>query len=145
MAVIQLRYSLTSGHVPTGLADGQFAINLADGILFWINNLGALQSFNFASPLVSTMGASDDSTHAANTAFVQGLISAIVNNAPSSLSTLGAIASAINSDPNFSQTINNILVNCLRFDVAQGLNAAAQAQAQANLGLSTATLDGGTF
>jgi hypothetical protein len=145
MAVIQIRYSTITGHVPSGLANGQLAINLADGILFWINNVGALQSFSFASPLVTTMGGSDSTNHAASTSFVQSLISALIGNAPSALNTLGEIASAINDDPNFSQTVNNVLVNCVRFDVAQGLNATAQAQAQANIGLTTATFDGGTF
>jgi hypothetical protein len=145
MAVIQLRFSTVIGHTPTGLANGQFAINLVDGILFWVNNVGALQSFNFASPLVTTMGGSDSSNHAANTAFVQAQIAATVGAAPSSLNTLAELAAAINDDPNFYQTINNVLVNCVRFDQAQGLNAAAQVQAQANIGLLTATIDGGTF
>jgi hypothetical protein len=144
MAVLQIRYSLTSGHTPTGLADGQLAINLADGILFWINATGVLQSFNFASPVVSTMGGSDNSTHAANTTFVQGQISALVGAAPSTLNTLSELAAAINNDPNFYSTINNALANCVRFDIAQNLPGAALAQAQANIGLTSVT-DGGTF
>jgi hypothetical protein len=145
MAVIQIRYSAVSGNTPTGLANGQLAINIADGILFWIDDDAVLQSFNFLAPQVPTLGGSDNSTSAANTAFVQGLLASLVGAAPSGLNTLSDLAAAINDDPNFYQTINNVLVNVVRFDVAQGLNGAAQAQAQANIGLTTATLDGGTF
>jgi hypothetical protein len=145
MAVIQNRYSLNPGNTPTGLANGQLAINTADGIFFWINPVGALQSFNFGSPLVATLGGSDNSNHAANTAFVQGQIAALIGGAPSALNTLGEIALAINDDPNFAQTVNNILVNVVRFDVPQSLNGPAQAVAQANIGLGSAIIDGGTF
>jgi hypothetical protein len=145
MAVIQIRYSAVSGHVPSGLVDGQLAINIADGILFWIDSTNTLHSFNFASPMVSTMGASDSSTHAANTAFVQGLINALIGAAPVSLNTLVEIAAAINNDPHYSQTINNVLVNCVRGDIAQSFNGPAQLLAQSNIGLPSAALDGGTF
>lgn len=145
MAVIQLRYSTVSGHIPTGLANGQFAINIVDGILFWVNSGSVLQSFNFASPSVTTMGGSDNSVHAANTAFVAGQIAALINGAPAELNTLAEIAAAINNDPLFYKTMNNILVNCVRGDITQSFNGTAQALAQANIGLSTAIINGGTF
>lgn len=146
MAVIQIRYSTTAGNTPTGLADGQLAINIADAVLFWIDNNGVRQSFNFTSPLVATMGASDSSTHAASTAFVQGLLAALVGAAPSNLNTLGKIATALNGDPAFSQTINNVLVNTVRSDIPQSLNATQIKQAYNNLSLGAdGTIDGGSF
>lgn len=146
MAIIQIKYSTTTGHTPTGLTSGQLAINIADGTLFWVNNNNVLQSFSFGSPLVATMGGTDSSTHAASTAFVQGLIAALVNGAPLPLNTLGELAAAINNDPNFAQTINNILVNMLRFDTVQTLNGAQIKQVWANLALGAdGTIDGGSF
>lgn len=145
MAVIQIKYSTVAGHVPVGLVSGQLAINIADGILYWEDSGSVLRSYNFLAPHGPTLGAADNSTSLANTAFVQGLLAALVGAAPAGLNTLSELAAAINDDPQFYQTVNNILVNVIRFDVAQGLPAVAQAQAQANLGLSTATFDGGTF
>lgn len=145
MAVIQIRYSTTAGHVPSGLIDGQLAINIVDGILYWINASNALQSFNFLAPSISTPGGSDNSNRAANTSFVQSQIVALINGAPSNLNTLGEIAASINDDPNFAQTMSNVLVNCIRYDIAQTLNGAALAQVQSNIGLQSATINGGTF
>jgi hypothetical protein len=145
MAIIQIKYSTVAGHVPVGLVNGQLAINIADGILYWEDNASVLRHFNFMAPVGPTLGAADSSTSLANTAFVQGLLASLVGGAPTGLNTLSELAAAINDDPKFYQTVNDILVNMIRFDIAQGLPAAQQAQAQANLGLSTAVFDGGTF
>lgn len=145
MAVIQIKYATVTGHVPSGLQPGQLAINIADGILFWNNNAAALQNFNFANPQVPTLGGSDDSLHAANTAFVQGLIRALIGSAPGGLNTLQELASAINNDANFAQTINNVLSSVIRFDQVQGLNGTQIAQVLSNIGFSSAIIDGGTF
>lgn len=145
MTTLQIKVSTVSGHTPSGLVNGQLAINIADGVLFWINSSGALQSFNFSSPSFATLGGNDSSNHAATTSFVQGLITALIGGTPSQLNTLADLAAAINNDPTFYKTINNILVSCIRSDIAQSLNGAALTQAQANIGLNTATINGGTF
>lgn len=45
---ISLYYSATAGHQPVAgnLVDGELAINIADGILFYKDNLGAVQQFS---------------------------------------------------------------------------------------------------
>lgn len=144
MTVLQIKYSTTSGHTPSSLADGQLAINIIDGILFWTNGT-AIQSFNFTTPTVPTAGGSDSSTKAANTAFVQGAIAALSGAPPATLATLALLAAAINNDPNFSKTINNIIVGCVRFDIPQTLNYTQQTQALLNLGFAGSTIDGGVF
>lgn len=50
---------------------------------------------------------SNTSNKVANTKYVQQLLAAIIDNAPSTLNTLKELANAINNDPNFATTINN--------------------------------------
>lgn len=61
------------------------------------------------TPKAPTAAAGNNSTQLANTAFVQTAILALIGGAPATLDTLKEIAAAINSDPNFSTTINNAL------------------------------------
>lgn len=51
----------------------------------------------------------DVSTKIANTAFVNKVRKALVNNSPSGLQTLGDLANAINNDTAFYQTLTNLL------------------------------------
>lgn len=145
MPTIQIKYSPTTGHQPTGLLEGQLAINIADNILFWIDSGSVLRSFAFLNPVAPTLGASDSSDKVATTAFVQGLIAALLGNAPTGLSTLGEIAASINNDPDFFGSINNAIISMIRYDEAQTLTGPQLAQVQTNIGLAAATLDGGTF
>lgn len=60
-------------------------------------------------PKTPTPPAGNNSTLIASTAFVQAAILALIGGAPATLDTLKEIAAAINNDPNFSTTINNVL------------------------------------
>lgn len=145
MPTIQIKYSTTSGHAPNSLLPGQLAINLADSALFWADSGGVIQSFNFLAPEGPTLASGDNSDYMATTSFVQGVLGQIKGQPPSVLNTLEKIAAAINDDANFYKTISSSIVNMVRFDQAQGLNGTQQAQVQANIGLQSATIDGGTF
>lgn len=145
MPTIQIKYSTVSGHAPSSLLDGQLAINIADSKLFWADSGNVVRSFSLLAPTAPTLAESDDSSSVATTAFVQGWVATLLGGAPSNLNSLSDLAAAINDDPNFYQTLNGILVNMIRFDQTQVLNAAQQNQLYANIGLGTATIDGGTF
>ncbi|EME2585202.1 tail fiber protein, partial [Escherichia coli] len=60
-------------------------------------------------PKAPTPAAGNNTTRIATTAFVQAAITALINGAPATLDTLKEIAAAINNDPKFSTTINNVL------------------------------------
>ncbi|EIY0244082.1 phage variable tail fiber protein [Escherichia coli] len=60
-------------------------------------------------PKAPTPAAGNNTTRIATTAFVQAVITALINGAPATLDTLKEIAAAINNDPKFSTTINNAL------------------------------------
>lgn len=61
------------------------------------------------TPKAPTPAAGNNTTQVATTAFVQAALTALINGAPATLDTLKEIAAAINNDPNFSTTINNVL------------------------------------
>ncbi|WP_089689367.1 phage tail protein [Escherichia coli] len=61
------------------------------------------------TPKAPTPAAGNNTTQIATTAFVQAALTALINGAPATLDTLKEIAAAINNDPNFSTTINNVL------------------------------------
>lgn len=153
MAVIQIKYATTSGNVPAGLVNGELAINIADGILFWLDGDGVtIDSFNFLAPSVPTMGGGDNSSHAANTAFVAAALTALNNIIfggvpPTTLNTITKLAAAMGNNPNFLAAINNTLAGVIRFDTAQTLNAAQQTQVQTNMGFigGNVVVDGGSF
>lgn len=56
---------------------------------------------------VQTQDATDNSTKAANTAFVQSAVYKLVNSAPATLDTLNELATALGNDPNFATTVSN--------------------------------------
>ncbi len=61
------------------------------------------------TPKAPTPAAGNNTTQLATTAFVQAALTALINGAPATLDTLKEIAVAINNDPKFSTTINNVL------------------------------------
>lgn len=61
------------------------------------------------TPKAPTPAAGNNTTQLATTAFVQAALTDLINGAPATLDTLKEIAAAINNDPNFSTTINNVL------------------------------------
>uniref|UniRef100_UPI002593A896 hypothetical protein n=1 Tax=uncultured Veillonella sp. TaxID=159268 RepID=UPI002593A896 len=71
--------------------------------------IGNLQGTADYANYATTMSNSDNSTRIATTAFVQSIKNALVNNAPSTLNTLGEIATSINNDEQFAKTVNNAL------------------------------------
>lgn len=139
MAVNKILVSVVAGHVPSGLVHGQVAINENDGIIFWLDGTDntTIRSFNFRNPTVPDQIATNNSTKAANTSFVQTLIAALIGAAPSNLNTLELLADAVGNDPNFITTVNAALTNRIRFDAAQSLNGTQLAQVKANIGLTT--------
>lgn len=65
-----------------------------------------LDSPNFTgTPTAPTAGNDTDSTQIATTEFCQNLIRRLVGSAPETLNTLVELATAINNDPNFAETI----------------------------------------
>jgi hypothetical protein len=136
MSTVKILRSTTPGAVPTTLLSGQIAINEHDGIIFWLDaTSGSVAFYNFTSPIAPTQVSTDSSTRVATTAFVQSLLTALLNGAPAGLSTLKELADAINDDTNFAGTLTAALGNRLRFDAAQALTPAQQSQAVSNLGL----------
>ncbi|EOK5831942.1 phage tail protein [Escherichia coli] len=61
------------------------------------------------TPKAPTPAEGNNTTQIATTAFVQAALLALINGAPATLDTLKEIAAAINNDPKFSTTINNVL------------------------------------
>jgi hypothetical protein len=86
-----------------GTDDGSTALQVTGGGKF----SGAV-SFT-GSVSVPTMAATDNSLNAANTAFVQTLVSNLIASAPGALDTLNELASALGDDPNFATTMTNNL------------------------------------
>jgi phage-related tail fiber protein len=58
---------------------------------------------------VPNVAAGNNSQLAANTAFVQAALAALVASSPASLDTLNELAAALGDDPNFATTITNLL------------------------------------
>ena len=56
------------------------------------------------TPLAPTAASATNTTQIANTAFVRGEISNLVNSAPTTLDTLNELAAALGNDPNFATT-----------------------------------------
>lgn len=65
---------------------------------------------------------------------IAAAVAALVNGSPAVLDTLKEISDALGGDANFAATMAAALANRLRFDAAQALSSAQQAQALANLG-----------
>lgn len=61
------------------------------------------------APKLPTAPAGTNTTQAANTAFVQAAIAALISSAPGALDTLNELAAAMGNDPNFAATVTNAL------------------------------------
>ena len=61
------------------------------------------------TPVAPTPSNNDDSTKIATTAYVQGVIGNLIDNAPGAINTLNELAGALGDDPNFATTITNAL------------------------------------
>jgi hypothetical protein len=66
---------------------------------------------------------------------VDARVQLVVDSAPSALDTLNELASALNDDPNFANTITNALANKVGFDAPQALTGPQQLQACQNIGV----------
>ncbi len=64
---------------------------------------------SLADLVAKTQAVTDNSNNVATTAFVQSIKSELVDNAPATLATLGKVATSINNDANYAQTVNNAL------------------------------------
>lgn len=96
----------------SGLANYNAAVRLEDKLVEFIDLAGTLSAYAplaspalTGNPTVPTQLQTDNSTRAANTAFVKAAIAALVNSSPSTLDTLNELAAALGNDPNFATTI----------------------------------------
>lgn len=81
-------------------------VNGTNGLKSQINTKADKHSPNFTgTPTAVTAGNETDSTQLATTEFCQNLIRRLVGSAPETLNTLVELATAINNDPTFAQTI----------------------------------------
>ena len=81
-------------------------VNGTNGLKSQINTKADKHSPNFTgTPTAVTADNETDSTQLATTEFCQNLIRRLVGSAPETLNTLVELATAINNDPTFAQTI----------------------------------------
>lgn len=66
-------------------------------------------------------------------------INAVIGTAPTGLNTLGKVATALNSDPNYAATTTTALNNRVRVDSAQSFNGTQQTQGRSNIGAAGST------
>jgi len=71
------------------------------------DNLNATLDLTGKTVTVANASTGDSDTTAANTAFVQQEIAALVDSSPSALNTLNELAAALGDDANFSTTVNS--------------------------------------
>ncbi|MBH8611966.1 hypothetical protein I4N56_014275 [Pseudomonas mohnii] len=77
---------------------------------YGISDAAPLDSPNFKGiPLVPTAPAGNNTQQAANTAFIQAALAALVDSSPAALDTLKELATALGNDPNFAATVTNAL------------------------------------
>lgn len=77
-------------------------------------------------------GSADTAEDNAKT-YADGLITSLVNGAPSTLDTLNELASALGSDANFSTSTATALGNRVRVDAAQSFSSGEKSQARSNI------------
>jgi hypothetical protein len=121
---IRMLHSTVAGQVPAALDAGEFAVNHADGVLFYRKADGTVGAFNLLT--------------AATQAWVTAQVNALLDAAPAALDTLNELATALGDDANFATTMTNALAARLRFDAAQTLTAGQVMQLFANAGLGAA-------
>lgn len=121
-AKIKLLHSNVTGHAPTALDLGEFAVNHADAKLFYRTAAGGVGEM----PLNVA-------------AFVTTQINALKGEVGSALDTLSELATALGNDANYAATVTAALGNRLRVDVnTQGLTQAQKDNALTNLGAGSA-------
>lgn len=59
MSTIKIKRSSTSGNVPSSLADGEFAINQADGLLFWKDSSGRIRTSDLFTGSVDALASNN--------------------------------------------------------------------------------------
>lgn len=92
-----------------------------------------------ASTSTASVWSSDKTSTSINTA-----VADLVNSAPSTLDTLGEIATQLASDESAAAALTTAVGNRLRFDDVQVLTGPQQAQGQANLGVPSTAQVGDT-
>ena len=87
----------TGSAVPSSLAEGELAINLDSGKLFYGSGSSVAQDFELVSPTLSgtptapTANSGTNTTQVATTAFTQAAITTLIGGAPGALDTLDFI------------------------------------------------------
>jgi hypothetical protein len=95
-----IKYSSTAGWSVQNIT-----IPVAD-----VSSKANIESPSFSgTPTVPTPLINSNNTQIANTAFVKAVVAALIANAPAALDTINEIATAINNDPNFKDTVFNAL------------------------------------
>ena len=96
------------GSIPTGkfASSTITSAHLVDGTVAHAD-LHTNMDLTGKTVLVANASTGDNDTTAANTAFVQQEIAALVDSSPSALNTLNELAAALGDDANFSTTVNN--------------------------------------
>ena len=102
------------GTIPTGkFASGTItSTHIADGSVAHAD-LHTDMNLTSKTVLVANASTGDSDTTAANTAFVQQEIAALVDSSPGTLNTLNELAAALGDDANFSTTVTNSIATKL--------------------------------
>ena len=102
------------GSIPTGkfASSTITSAHLVDGTIAHAD-LHTNMDLTGKTVLVANASTGDSDTTAANTAFVQQEIAALVDSSPSALNTLNELAAALGDDANFSTTVTNSIATKL--------------------------------
>jgi hypothetical protein len=102
------------GTIPTGnfASSTITSAHLVDGTIAHAD-LHTNMDLTGKTVLVANASTGDSDTTAANTAFVQQEIAALVDSSPSALNTLNELAAALGDDANFSTTVTNSIATKL--------------------------------
>ena len=104
----------SDGTIPTGkfASSSITSSHLVDGTIAHAD-LHTNMDLTGKTVLVANASTGDNDTTAANTAFVQQEIAALVDSSPSALNTLNELAAALGDDANFSTTVTNSIATKL--------------------------------
>lgn len=104
----------SDGTVPTGkFASGSITSDHIANLGITHADLHTNMDLTGKTVLVANASTGDSDTTAANTAFVQQEIAALVDSSPSALNTLNELAAALGDDANFSTTVTNSIATKL--------------------------------
>lgn len=121
---VRVLRSTIAGHAPASLEPGEFAVNHADGLVFFRNADGSVGSIGLLT--------------LATQAWVTAQFDALKGGVSAAYDTLQEIAAWIANDETAEAAITTALGNRLRFDTEQALTAGQKTQLFTNAGLGAA-------